>query len=99
MWLWRLALAMHMPLGQLLHNITSDEIAELQILDRQYAIIPNPWLQTGVLCAILANCHRGENQKAFTAEDFMPVQRKKQSNTDIKHRLLTFATFHNARNK
>ena len=91
-----MAIAWQMPLRVLLDSLTSEDISELLYLDKHYGLIADPWRQTGLICATLGNCHRGKEQTAFSAEDFMPVMKRKANSRQLCNALLTFAKVHNA---
>ena len=50
--------------------LTSEDVTELLAAEAA-GLIPDPWLQTGIMAATIANCQRGKEQKAFEPEDFL----------------------------
>ena len=65
--------------------------------------LPDPWLQTGIICSTMANIHCAKKgSKGFSPEQFMPCRKaaKKQSQTEMKARMEAIAAqANNAFNK
>jgi hypothetical protein len=40
--------------------------------------LPEPWLQTGQICATVANTFRGKGKRAISPRMFMPKRRRKK---------------------
>ena len=63
-----------MTVKQLLNTIDSRELSEWVAYD---TIEPIGSIRTdlagGIISSTIANCHRGKNQEAFKATDFMPL--------------------------
>jgi hypothetical protein len=70
---FRLALALGLPVRELLSRIGSDELTEWMAY---YQIDPfgdyRADVRSGVVAATFANANRAPNAKVFTPEDFMP---------------------------
>lgn len=88
--MFRLALALGMPVRELLSRIGSDELTEWMAF---YQLEPfgdfRADFRSGVMAATFANAHRSKDAKAFTPEDFMPfmtdrVQSSSQHNTQTQ---------------
>lgn len=52
-------------------QISSAELSEWMAAER-LGLLPDPWLQTGVQCAAVANSARGSKGKPARPADFMP---------------------------
>lgn len=39
--------------------------------------------RAALICSVVANCHRDKKQKAFKVSDFMPKEKKKQTNEQM----------------
>ena len=63
-----------MTVKELLSRIDSAELSEWAAYDS--IIQSEEWIQTGLICSVLANCH-SSGKKRFTPEDFMPVKSKR----------------------
>ena len=75
--LFRLALAMGMPVRTLEKQMGSDELTEWQAF---YQL--EPWgdiradFRAGIIASVLANSHRGSHAPPFSPQDFMPFVEK-----------------------
>lgn len=49
-----------------------------------------------LLASVIANCHRGKNQRAYRVEDFMPKERPK-TQEELESKINRFARAVNAR--
>ncbi len=71
--MFRLALALGMPVRELLARTGSDEITEWMAF---YQLEPfgeiRADIRSGVIAATFANAHRAQHTQPFTPEDFMP---------------------------
>ena len=59
------------PVRQLQRQLTSAEFSELIAAD-MCGLIPDPWLQTGVLASVIANVNRPREADLLSPNDFMP---------------------------
>ena len=71
--MFRLALALGLPVRDLLARIGSDELTEWMAF---YQMEPfgdfRADVRSGIVAATFANAHRSRDAKPFTPEDFMP---------------------------
>ncbi len=71
--MFRLALAMSLPVRELLARIGSDELTEWMAF---YQLEPfgdfRADLRSAIVACTLANAHRSKEGRPFTPEDFMP---------------------------
>jgi len=70
-----LALALGLPVAELLERVDSRELGEWAAY---YAIepwgeAPNYW-RNGLLCSMVANAMRGKDQRPFEVSDFIPKE-------------------------
>lgn len=71
--MFRLALALGLPVRELLARIGSDELTEWMVF---YQL--EPWgdfradFRSGIVASTFANANRAKDSKPFTPEDFMP---------------------------
>ena len=83
--MFRLALALGMPVRQLLNTVGSDELTEWMAF---YQLEPFGDMRgdyrSGVVASTFANAHRAEGVKPFTPEDFMPFMVKQQRSEGSK---------------
>ncbi len=78
--MFRLALALGMPVRELLGRIGSDELTEWMAF---YQLEPfgdmRADLRSGVIASTFANAHRAQHTPPFTPEDFMPFVERSSS--------------------
>lgn len=71
--MFRLALALGLPVREMLSRMGSDELSEWMAF---YSLEPfgdyRADVRSGVVAATFANANRAPNAKVFTPEDFMP---------------------------
>lgn len=78
--MFRLALLLHKSIDEIEH-LSSREISEWIAYDRINPL-PDPWLQTGVIAATQANCHRSKG-KPYKPGDFTPQPRTEAPQADV----------------
>lgn len=84
--MFKLALLLGKTVGELEVQLTSKELSEWMAYDRLQPL-PEPWVQTGLTCATLANLW---SNKRHEAKDFMPVVRRRQSPQEQRQKLKAF---------
>jgi len=88
---FRLALALGMPVRELLARVGSDELTEWMAF---YQLEPfgemRADLRSGVVAATFANAHRTKDARAFTPEDFMPYIERTTPKDDARLNVARF---------
>ncbi len=83
--MFRLALALGLPVRELLARMGSDELTEWMAF---YQLEPfgdfRADLRSAIVASTLANAHRSKEGKPFTPEDFMPFVDKKNRSDQSK---------------
>lgn len=69
------------PESELRRRLTSRDVTKLLAADN-LGLIPEPWLQTGMICATVANVNRSEKSKALRPEDFLMKRVRRQQFDD-----------------
>lgn len=64
--------------------LSARDVTELIAAER-LGLLPDPWLQTGVLASVIANCHTDTKGRPYQPVDFIP---KAQRPRDIDAELL-----------
>ena len=59
-------------------------------MDRYNTSQENESYRTALICAVMANCHRGKG-KVFKVADFMPKKKKKQTQGEMINQLKMIA--------
>jgi hypothetical protein len=84
--MFRLALALGIPVRELLSRIGSDEITEWMAF---YQLEPfgdmRADIRSGVIACTFANAHRTQHTPPFTPEDFMPFAKRSSKTADNTH--------------
>ena len=69
-------------------EIDSEELAEWLVMDRDYHILPDSWVQSGIVASTVANCMAPRKGNPYDHADFMPQMRqRKQSPEEIMQQL------------
>jgi hypothetical protein len=69
--------------------VSEDELDEWWALEQIHPL-PDPWLQTGLLCAYIGNYSMNKPRKWLTPGDVLPFlngEKRRQSNAEIRARL------------
>lgn len=81
LFLFRMARNNGTTVKQLLRDLGNDDELLYWIAFDAIDPAPDSWLQTGVVCSTLANCHRSKG-RSFKPADFMPKADQKAQTQD-----------------
>jgi hypothetical protein len=76
--MFRLALALRMTVGELRQRMDSAEFSEWIAYTRWFEALPDSWRETGMLMTAMVAPHVGKNRKPPTPEDFVPLEKPPQ---------------------
>ncbi len=82
MWL-KLSFVYGIPESELRKRLTSRDLTKLIAADN-CGLIPDPWTETGMICATIANVNRGERTKPYDPEQFIPRRIRESEASDAK---------------
>jgi hypothetical protein len=68
--------------AQLQRQISRPGFLELAAYD-QLVGLPDPWVQTAMVCTLIANANRSAKSKAFQLKDFLPARKPQQTPEEI----------------
>lgn len=86
--MFRLALALKMPVRELAQRMDSAEFSEWIAYARYFEALPDSWRETGMLMTALVAPHIGRNRTPPKPDDFVPLEKPPQHESQDMEALL-----------
>jgi len=86
--MFRLALALKMTVGELGQRMDSAEFTEWIAYTKYFEALPDAWRETSLLMTALVAPHIGRNRTPPKPDDFMPLEKPPQHESQDREALL-----------